>query len=95
MSFLDQLAKKIIREQELVVGPIAWIEAGKVSGLNIIDTQKGDVELKNGDPKDVIDRLVNQYEHLFGRASHEVCREAVASMIAGLPQADVPMSLRS
>ena len=44
-------------------------------------------------PKAAIDRLVAQYERLFGKASHEVCREAAASLIRGMPQADVPASL--
>lgn len=48
---------------------------------------------QNGDPKAVIDRLVAQYERLFGKASHEVCREAAASLIRGMPQSDVPASL--
>ncbi len=37
--------------------------------------------------------LVAQYERLFGRASHEVCKEAAAALIASLPRADVPQSL--
>jgi hypothetical protein len=44
-------------------------------------------------PKAAVDRLVAQYERLFGRASHEVCREAVASIIAKMSVAEVPSSL--
>ncbi len=33
MTTLTQIASKIIKEQELIVGPIAWIQAGKVSGI--------------------------------------------------------------
>ena len=93
MSALDQIAVKIIKEQELIIGPLAWSEAGKVSGLQIVDQKKGEVELKNGDPKEVVNRLVAQYERLFGRASHEACKDAVRSMIANLPAAEVPSSL--
>ena len=95
MSTLDQIATKIIKEQELVIGPLAWSEAGKVKGLRIVNTDSGEVQISDGDEKQVIDRLVAQYERLFGRASHEVCREAVANMIAQLPPAEVPLSLRS
>ncbi len=94
MTTLDQIALKIIREQELVIGPLAWTEAGKVTGLQVVDQKKGEVALQNGDPKDVVNRLVAQYERLFGPASHEVCRAAVASMIADLAAADVPSSLK-
>lgn len=91
MSTLDTIAEKIIREQELVIGPLAWSEAQKVSGLQIGGDRH--VALQNGDPKAVIDRLVAQYERLFGRASHEVCKEAAASLIRGMPQGEVPTSL--
>jgi len=94
MTLLSQIAIKIIKEQELVIGPLAWDEAKKVEGLNVIDQIKGELELKNGDPKAVIDRLVGQYERLFGRASHEVCREAVTAIIADLPASDIPSSLK-
>jgi hypothetical protein len=94
MNALDEIAVKIIQEQALVIGPLAWSEAGKVTGLHIVDSKKGEVDLGNTDPKAVVDRLVDQYERLFGRASHEVCRDAAASLIAGMSQNDVPLSLR-
>lgn len=96
MTTFDQIAGKIIREQELIVGPLAWQEAGKVAGLHIIDQKAGTVSLDNdGSGPGIIDKLVGQYEHLFGRASREACREAVAGIIADLAPADVPLSLRS
>lgn len=93
MTTLDQIAGKIIREQEFIVGPIAWNEAKKVVGIRIINPITHTVAIENGDGKEVINKLVGQYERLFGRASHEVCRDAVASIIAELPLADVPSSL--
>ena len=94
MSTLDQIAIKIIKEQELIVGPLAWSEAGKVSGLKIVDSKRGEVTFNNGDQKEVINRLVSQYDRLFGQASHEVSRGAVASLLADLPESEVPFSLR-
>lgn len=94
MTIFDQITLRIIKEQELVIGPLAWDEAGKIQGLQIIDPKKGELEIKNGDPKLVVDRLVNQYERLFGRASHEVCREAVTALIADMSPAEVPSSLK-
>ncbi len=94
MNALDTIASMIVKEQELVIGPLAWSEAGKVQGLHV-NMQSGEVTISDGDPKAAIDRLVAQYERLFGRASHEVCREAVASIIASLSPNDVPMSLRA
>jgi len=94
MPTINQVASKIIKEQELVIGPLAWSEARKVTGLSVIDLQAGTVTLGSGDPKIVVDQLVGRYERLFGRASHEVCREAVATLVATMSPAEVPSSLR-
>jgi hypothetical protein len=94
ISIFSQIASRIIREQALVIGPLAWTEAQKVSGLSI-DLEKDEVMVSPEDGKSVVDRLVAQYERLFGRASHEVSREAVASIIAKMSAAEVPLSLRA
>lgn len=86
------MAIEIIKEQALVIGPLAWREAGKVEGLRV-DIVRHEATLENGDPKDIINRLVAQYERLFGRASQEVCRDAVAGMLAHLASSDIPSSL--
>ena len=95
MTTYDQIATKIIKEQEQLMGPVAWYEAAKVAGLNIIDKKTGDVSIgENSDNLAVIDDLVNKYGGLFGRAAREVCREATISLIADLSPAEVPSSLR-
>jgi hypothetical protein len=86
-----QIAIRIIREQENVIGPLAWMEASKVEGLKILD--KNTVEI-NSDPKNTIDKLVSQYERIFGKASHAVCQNAVRDLITKLPPEEVPSSLK-
>ena len=94
MISLDKIATRIIHEQELVIGPLAWSEARKVQGLTV-DPAHGQVVISNTvDQKVAVDQLVAQYERLFGRASHEVCRDAVASLVADMQPAEVPSSLR-
>ena len=93
MNTLDQRGVKIIKEQELIIGPLAWSEAGKVQGLHIVNETPGEVMLNNGDSKETVNRLVGQYERLFGRASHEVCKEAVVGLLAELSPAEIPSSL--
>lgn len=93
MDVFSQIAVKIIKEQELIIGPLAWIEAKKVGGLKIGDATN-EVTLE-GDKKQVIDGLVARFDRLFGRASHEVSREAVAGLLADLTPTDVPISLQS
>jgi hypothetical protein len=93
MSILQQIVIKIIKEQELIIGPLAWIEASKVAGLHVIDQKRQEVQLDN-DQKQVVDGLVNQYKRLFGLASQEVCRQASKPLLSNLPPAEVPTSLR-
>ena len=93
MTTLDQIALKIIKEQELIIGPVAWSQASKVAGLRITDQKSGAVII-DGNSTSVIDGLVGQYEHLFGKASREVCKEAAAGLLSGLSQSEIPSSLR-
>jgi len=93
MDTLDKIAAKIIKEQELVIGPLAWNEAKKIGGLKI-SSQLGEVTIE-GDKKQVIDNLVARYDRLFGRASHEVSRDAAAALLADLLPIDIPMSLKT
>jgi len=92
MENILQIPIKIIKEQEMVIGPLAWDEAKKVSGLNV-DQNNNSVSF-SGDSKEVTNRLVAQYERIFGKASHEVCREAVKDLIAGMSPEEIPSSLR-
>ena len=92
MDTILKIPIRIIKEQELVIGPLAWDEARKVSGLNV-DQSHNSVSF-SGDGKDVINRLVAQYERLFGKASHAVCHDAVKDLIAEMPPEEVPSSLK-
>jgi len=93
MSTLDQIAKNIIKEQELIIGPVAWSEAKKVNGLHIEGRNFSEIRMEV-ENIEVIDKLVRQYERLFGRASTEVCKDAASILIRSLPSNQVPNSLR-
>ena len=47
------------------------------------------------DQKNVIDKLVGQYDRLFGQASHEVSKEAVVSLVADLLFTRMYVNLRA
>ncbi len=95
MTTLDLIAGKIIKEQELIIGPLAWEEAGHVKGLRMVDKLVGEVIIEgNGDGRIIIDNLVKEYEVLFGRAAREVCRDAVKNLISGLSKNEIPSSLQ-
>ena len=88
----NQLVDKIIQEQALIIGPIAWEQAGKVTGLRIdIATHSVNIE---GDAKQVLELLVAQYEKLFGAASREVCRDAIKPLLSQFSPDDIPAVLK-
>ena len=93
-DILQSITVRIIREQELVIGPLAWIEAAKVQGLQVIDQRAGTLLITDPYPTQVVDRLISQYEKLFGRASHEVSKDAVKGIIANMLPSEIPESLR-
>lgn len=90
MPNANDLALRIIEEQEAIIGPLAWNVAKGVSGLKI---QKHRVSLSRSGAV-VLEQLVKKYERLFGPASREVCRDAVRPLLPRVPTDDVPDVLR-
>ena len=86
-----QVIGKIIKEQEAIIGPIALEQAKKVSGLEISSLE--DIKI-NGDVKEVLSNLVIRYSKLFGRASVEVCKQAVRSSKIEMSKDDLPAILQ-
>lgn len=93
-SLIPKIALRIIKEQELIIGPLAWEEARKVHGIQVLNQEAGELKLQDGDIREIIDKLVAQYERLFGRASHEVCKDAVQDLIAEMSPEEIPPSLK-
>ncbi len=92
MDTAAQVASRIIREQQDIIGPIALSEAKKVSGLQI--TSVDDVQI-TGDHKEVLGNLVKQYQEFFGKASVEVCKEAFEPFEDKIPASEVPDILKN
>lgn len=92
MDIIAQLTEKIIKEQENVIGPIALEQAKKIPGLTI-NWDKHEVSL-SGNEKDILEQLVNNYKHLFGQASVEVCRDAIKGLIKNVPIDKIPAQLQ-
>lgn len=88
----DKIVEKIIQEQANIIGPIAWSEAEKVSGLRI-NVQSRTVNIE-GNTREVLEKLVAQYERLFGPASREVCRDAVRPFLSQVPPDQIPAVLK-
>jgi|WetSurMetagenome_2_1015567.scaffolds.fasta_scaffold1455231_1 hypothetical protein len=93
MDILAQIVQKIIQEQEKIIGPIALEQAKQVEGL-FVDWEKREVRLA-GDEKSVLENLVKKYQSLFGRASVEVCKEAIGSITDKISPNNLPDILKS
>jgi len=91
MDIYAQIAQRIIKQQENIIGPVAIEQADSVSGLKV-DWTKHQVSV-SGDGAKVIDRLVDQYKILFGQISVEVSKEAAGNLVSQLPVGKMPKSL--
>lgn len=92
-DIFNKICIRIIKEQANIVGTLSWEEAGRVEGLKIIDRYAPKIQI-TGDPKKVINDLVESYVKLFGRLSREVSRESVIDLTSEIPAEDVPSSLK-
>lgn len=92
MDVFAQMAVKIIKEQESIIGPIALEQAKKVQGLDV-DWSKKEVRI-SGNESATLEKLVEQYQHLFGQTSVEVCKDAVKGMKSDIPTDKMPPLLR-
>lgn len=91
MDIFAQIANKIIKQQELIIGPIALEQASKVKGLSF-NEENYEISIV-GNKKQILENLVRQYEKLFGRTSIEVCRDAVKGIISEAPKDQIPQLL--
>ena len=91
MDTISEIASHIIKEQQSIIGPLSLDQARKVVGLNIDNLN--DITIQ-GDPREVLTNLVNQYAKLFGQASIEVCKEAFRPYASKLQPAEIPEVLR-
>lgn len=87
-----QIASKIIKEQQSIIGPIALDMAKKVNGIQVVSADEVRV---SGNGKQILDALVSQYAKLFGKASIEVCKEAFGPYSDKIPSTEVPDILKN
>lgn len=87
MDTYQNAISQIIKQQQMIIGPVAIDQAKKVTGLNIDDVEHVAVK---GDGREVLASLVRQYSKLFGQASVEVCKDAVREIKPPLSREDLP-----
>ena len=76
METLEYVVLRIIREQELIIGPVAWDEAKRVVGLRV-DPVVGEVRIVCDDPNIAIQQLISRYAEFFGTSVEETYKDAV------------------
>ena len=92
MDPIAQAISRIIKEQEAIIGPVALDQAKKISGISAVSVD----EIKiHGDGKEILEHLVSRYEKFFGKASVEVCKEAIEPIRDQLPQTQLPDILKN
>jgi hypothetical protein len=91
MSVYEQVASQIVKDQEAIIGPLAFDQARKVNGIQI--DLNGSVKI-NGNGKQILTDLVKVYSEFFGQASVEVCREAVREVGSEVTKEDLPDILK-
>lgn len=78
----------IVNTQKEIIGPLALDMARRVGAIKIED---GVVEI-TGDPKEVLHKLVKEYEVLFGALSVKVSKDSIREV--GLAPEELPEILR-
>lgn len=91
-TIFDQIAVKIIKSQEAIIGPVAVEQAKRVPHLKI-DWEAKKITI-DGNEANAIDALVEVYKELFGQISVEVSKEAAASLAGQLPADSLPEALK-
>ena len=91
INIYQQVVKRIIKEQEGIIGPLAIDQARKVAGIEVLPD--GQIKIV-GNGKEVVKSLVNLYSDFFGQASIEVCKDAIRDMKGSIPAQDLPDVLK-
>ena len=84
---------RIVTQQADLVGTLAWEVVEQVDGLSITNILKREIEI-TGEPKEVINVLVEKYQKLFGKMAKDVCKDCVADIIVEMDSDDIPDYLK-
>ena len=87
-----EIVVSIITSQEAIIGPVAIERALHVEGMAI--NWKERKIIINGNPGEVIDELIDQYQMLFGQISVDVCKDAAQKFLSQIPADQMPSLLR-
>ena len=93
MDIYSQIALKIIKGQEAIIGPVAVEQARHVDNMQI-DWEKQEVKVSGNGVK-ALEDLIEKYRELFGQISVEVSKQSASSLLSKLPAGkELPVALR-
>jgi hypothetical protein len=93
LQIYNKILSKILEEQETILGSLAWQIVEKVQGIHVVNKETWQVRIIS-DPKVVIDQFVYRCERIFGSFARDVSKQAVAFILANIPEEDIPERLR-
>ena len=93
ITIYNKILSRILKEQETILGSLAWQLAEKISGLQILNKETFEIRII-GEPKAVIDNFVFRCERVFGSFARDACKQAVVYFTADMPTDDIPTRLR-
>ena len=92
-NIYTEICAQIIKELSRIIGAnLALEQANNVEGLKV-DPVTYHCQIE-GNGSMVINELIERYRDFFGHAAVEVCREAAARFLAGLPSDETPSLLK-
>jgi hypothetical protein len=89
----NKILSRIIQEQEMIVGSLAWEIAVSVKNLVVVDKQTYQISI-TGEPKNIINDIVARYQKVFGMLAIDVSKQAVFDVLADMSIEDIPASLQ-
>ncbi len=92
MDIYEQIVTRIIKSQEVIIGPVAIEQAQRVPHLKV-DWESKRINI-SGNEADAVDALIDVYKELFGQISVEVSKEAAGALVDKLPANALPKALK-
>lgn len=92
-ELFNQILVGIIKRQVRIAGNVAWQEVKKIPEIVVLDEAVFKISII-GDPKKVIDQLLQRYKNLFGYVAIRVSRNAVYNLTTKLSMDLVPDNLK-
>ncbi len=87
----EEITQTILSEKRETFGNLAIKVAKSVDGLQV--SEQGNLQAISGNPKTVLNKLLDRFEEIAGKPSSTGARLAIAKIKAKYPKLDLPRRL--